>query len=1057
MLPENYRKAFDACFDHLEKQTDSLIEKSAMYCTAQWICRRFPLLSEISIDAMRRIVDSEQMQAVLKILYRDDDPYALNYDQLYSLCVLILRCQMKYDRALLFYQLYLACAVTDTSFFISQRRFGLDNYNFGSVFCTIIHLALTYQNEGTDEEKDVFAVDPQDVFQLHYDAFAALGVSYDAFEPVWTAVHSLNVVSPMRNRPKIEQIKKVYKKYGVPNTMLLEHYAQAKHFRPEELRSDINPWVYVQKRRQTTVPESGMSAEEKLFNSAVNKIIKELPTDVIHSLFYKGRDDSAVELALLRTEFTRLLKDGTATLIVNPSPVFMQEMDKLMYLPGTTLDIIDQSKITIAFDDPVVEFLYSQQFSDYHYIQIKDLEKITLKYDLLVIMARDHEIAPLLNALPLCKDKASVIMLMPQTVITDPDHLFAKSLQKNQIYPDWILDVPKALSQSEPRKKMLLTCRKGEPYGGRGITLLSAVTNDSHDFISFKKEQYTIPCDWLFSCRTLKQMRIAMRAAKDDAPKKSRDSQIYDFSREIKICYNIIRKDGAVERARAYYRNIHRPETEVNRSKGKRPNSIKTERGLRGKTVFEIRQKLEQVALYDEYYDCIVQDIKDYYRENLPGLTLKTMWYCCRKELLTRISYNDKLALRMFCGYEQSLSDLISGECLPDSIVTAMDALFGEDGAGKREWLQLNLIFQVAKEEGLIDKNPLSSFIHVVKEENRKKLYILNAALKKSHFTDAEEMRMVQFLREPVLVPKSNDRFLPRFVLESKWLVGALSLFAGLPIREICPLLWGDLDYIDDMDEMQLYITKHLNTNDEVISNVNYGNKEHYRKVAVDLILGKMLMQRKQYLLDSLGYTEEALTSLPIILEDEPSGRGRKKCAAITRATARKVNQQLLSAAEIQEDVVTLLEGDAQFDANLNAYKNDLFAANFRHKAYHLCGFTVGELCYHAGNKGPDTFSRHYCDYGNDFLQYNMVHKLNRWTCIYAPGNREEARVFSQQVNPNMPAYITSQYAKGRAHVGLSATPDESIEGSVRVEIECAHGLEGIAVAIGKEDRDDEC
>ena len=45
-----------------------------------------------------------------------------------------------------------------------------------------------------------------------------------------------------------------------------------------------------------------------------------------------------------------------------------------------------------------------------------------------------------------------------------------------------------------------------------------------------------------------------------------------------------------------------------------------------------------------------------------------------------------------------------------------MNERYGENGAGKKEWQQLYLIYQVAVDEGLLTKNPLVSIMHFVKE-----------------------------------------------------------------------------------------------------------------------------------------------------------------------------------------------------------------------------------------------------------------------------------------------------------------------------------------------------
>lgn len=1034
MLTEKYKNYIDRCFRPISNEPDAVLKMSAMYCVAQWINHDMGD-REISLANVVSIFDSEGMRSKLRLLYLDRYPIREHAGELYGLCDLIRKCNFIGHRAKLFYRLYLPCVVTDTSIF-AESLLSAEN---GPVSCTMIYLMMLF---AAGDQTDGIGLLAPDVYARWRDTLDYLGVDYDEFERYWFAVHYLDAECRIRKRQKIEEAIRTYSKFKAPKTMLLSQYAQALHFTPQELRR-ANPWEYAQKKLKTTIQESGMSADEELFNAAAYQISRESPTDVIQTIFYKGRDDAPMEAALARSELKRLMIGSEHILIVNPSPVFLREVDNLN--PG-------HKQITFAVNDNVVAYLYGQQYPGYQFITIDSLGQEQETCDLVVILARDHEMKPLWNGLQHCKDGASILLLVPQTALTESDKLLLRTLKENEIHPAWILDVPVALTKSAPRKKMLIYARSGKVYSGKNVDLLQAVTDKGNHYLSFVREQYSVAPELLMQGLTLVQLRSAVKKAGGEAAvKAARDSQIYDFSKEIKICYNIIKVDGKPERARAYYRNIHRPESEINRTKGKRPNDIKTERGLRAKTEAEILERMERVALYEEYYELIVADILDYYRMDLSCLTLKTMWYCCRDELLSRISYDEEIAIKLFCGADQSLSNLVLEDSTPEEIAAAMQASYGQEEVGKKVWLQFNLICQAAVEEGILEKNPLASFVQVVKEESRNRIYLLNAALKKSHFTAEEETRMVSFLREDTPVARRKGASVPRYVLESKWLAGAFSLFTGLPVREICPLTWGDLNRIDGAEGMQAYITKHLNHADAVISNVHYGNRCHFRKIALDMTLSRMLLERKRYLIEQCGYTEDSLADLPIMLEKEPSGRGRKKHRMITKATVRKVNRRLLDEAQIPQDLISLMDGEARFDVDLNAQRNDLFAANFRHKAYHICGYTAGELCHHAGNKAPDTFSRHYCDYGNDILQYQMVRKLNRWTYVYDPQN-----------NANMPSrcvmdqqeqeYSTGCYADGLAHAELTLHPGKGSAGKIRVEISCEHGLEGMAVALGKEE-----
>lgn len=1041
MLSERYRKYIDSCYRYLENHPYGLLVKSALFCAAQWICK-YHESTEITIEDVNRLIaTSKPLRQTLELLATSDRPITYHADVLYGLCYLIHKAKLTRSRAKLYYQYYLTCVVADTSLFADTT---LPSFENGPLSCTIIHLALLY-GDGKEGTGDVFAYTPTEVYACwKHVLFDALDVKYDEFDRYWCAVHWQETSYAPRKRDKIENAIRAYKQQHVPLAGLLEHYGHLTQYRPEVLRGLTNQWEYVNRKRKASLPERGMTIEEKLFNEAAYQISREQPADVIQTVFYKGRDDGKIECAMVHSEMRCLMGITKQCLVVNPSPAFLKAI-QMMYESADG----EHPTVIMAVNDELVAGLYERQFVDYQFATIDDIPQFRTKFDHVVILARDHETAPLWPALSLCEEGAYITMLIPQTVMTTRDTLFAHQMRENQIHPDWILEVPQSLTKSEPRKKMLVTGRKGTAYTGRYINLHTALTDDGANFLTLEKKQVAVPPDWIYRGLTLAQMRHEALEAEKQPGKNKRESQVYDFSAEIKISYYIIRKGDQVERARAYYRNIHRPELEKHRTKGKRPSDIKTERGIRGTTEEEILRKLEQVALYDEYYDHIVADIMDYYSADYHVLTVKSLWFICRKELLSRISYDDSIALRMFCGTDQTLSDLVCGVSTPEDFAAAIEAVCG--AAGKKEWLQLYLIYQVAVDEGILEQNPLTSIMRTVKEHDRKRMYMLNAALRKCHFTDREERRMVEYLCEHVPVSGRKGGTAPRYVIESKWLVGAFSLFAGIPIREICPLLWRDLSHIGDLEEMQFAITKHLNANGDVISNVNYGNKEHFRRIAVDAVLGKMLAERKRYLMEQLGYTEESLADIPIMLDAEPSGRGRRKHTRISRATARKVNKQLLTAAQIPEDIISLLEGEDKIDIDLNAERNDLFAAHFRHKVSHICGFTTGELSYHLGNKGPDTFANHYCDYGNDMMQYVMVHKLYRWTYVYDTRNRtERIRNLSDMISCGW-EYATGCYADGLAHTELSLAPEQSAEGNIKLEIECEHGLEGNVLTIGKD------
>ena len=1027
--------------------SNDLLQISGWYCIAQWVHQYAAGWNRpVRPPDIAFFLHADQYSTVLKLCELNLFQIEENAEALAHLVGVIRHYNMTGVNARYFYRDFLCCSVADTSYFSWQSSVTSD----GALCCTLIHLCMLYAGDRLGTKKIIEVQSPM-IYDAHLNTMKWFGISLEEFERCWDAVHYCDVSSPYKARPKIKDAVKIYDKYHASKRFLLEQYAVASGFDPRELRLSENPLEYIQKRSGQKVREGGLTDEDKLFLNAAYQISRETPTDIVHTLFYADRDDSNIECMVARTEIMWAQWCIHDLLIVNPSPMFLLEYSRVegMKQEGQ----VAPSRTTFAVMDDTLCCIYGRQFPQYHFIRIDQMVHLTQQYDFILVFARDYDDRnDLWKAYRHCKDSGHMAALVPQTAITKKGETFVEELFANKIHVRLLMGVPENLRQSAPKKKVLLCGRKNERFSEK-MRLINAVADETGNWLVLEKKSYHVSMDLLKRGMTLAQM-IKVAQNKTSKP---RENEYYFFSKEILIEYIKITKKKCLVGIKASYRTIYRPKVNVRSSKGTR--TVKDyDRGLRGSSMGMILPKLQLAVLSEAFSPAIIEDIKDYYKNDLGCLSIKTMWYCCREALSYCLSYDEDIAMEFFCGEYQELSNLQSGYCVADDIVRAMAVLYGEIEIPKKKWLQLNLIFQTAIEEGLIEKNPLASFMLIVKDKFKERLYMLSAALKKSHFTEDEELRMIEFLRERIPVPRKKGDTAPRYVVESKWLAAAFSLFAGLPVREICPLLWGDLRKIeDDLEEMQVYITKHLNDQGIVISNLNYKNKEKYRKAALDMILIGMLLERLQYIKTLYGLTDDDLQELPIMLEAEPfKGRSIKQAKMLSRATAVAVKKKLLEEAKIEEEWISLLEGDQKFDYNLNAYRTDLFAANFRHKAYNYCGFRAGELCYHLGNKGPDTYSVHYCDYGDDFVQYGMVRKLNRWTYIYEPKNNRIKTSFLAEVLDDQKEYTTGFYAQGRASATATVTPSENAEGSVIVEVECRHGLEGSATTYERGEHDNE-
>lgn len=1047
MMKNGLQEKLDRCFADLGVQEDDLLSIAGWFCVAQWVIR-FMNGRLLPKDEFKQQTLAKELRNSLRQSELLTFPISERTDALYELVLMVLEAGYTKGKAKMFFSDYLPCVVADRSYFVKTDtdRFG------GAIQCTLVYLAMLYAGDGMGCNA-VHELQAECVFETHKENLIELGVSCFDFSSTWEAVHSLSLQGRKEKRTKIKDAMNVYKSYKIPPQILLEHYVRINSIGVNNLKNSFNPWEDVHMRMGSMCPERGITLEEKIFNDTALGISREYPTDVVHTLFYEKRNDASVEIMLARMEIKKLLPKSRQVLVVNPSPAFLEAYVSIDDEIGGIRETV------FAVTDDTVRKAYSFQFQEpRRFITISDLEKQEAEFDYVVILARDYDTALLWTAVSLCKNEGNLTFFIPQTSWTNKEDPFVAILRREKVSISWIMDIPSCYCQSRPKKKAIVSARKSSCGINNWINLIFNVGTESRQWLVPEKKLIRVPMDMLSRGLTLLQMR---RLILDNGNfPKPRECGEYNFSREIKIAYNFIySKQGLLEKARAYYRNIHRPE-QANRQKGTRPNNVRTERGLRGKTSEEILRNMEKVALYDEFYDCIVDDILDFYKEDFSIVTLKTLWFCCRKALCSCVTYNEDDAIDLFCGENQRLSELRLRDCTPEKVNEVIE---GEDST--KLWRLLHLIFKMAVEQKLADKNPFSSILTVVKEENRKRLYALNSSLKKSHFTQTEEAKMVAWLMDGTSVPpgrnadsesaylnqkSENAVVLPRCVVESKWLIGAFSLFGGLPLREICPLCWGDIHEIGDTGEMQIYITKHLNTADQIVSNLFYAQQQHYRKVPLDRVLVQMLSARKRFLMDNYGFTDEALERMPIILDKEPIGRGRKKFEMITRNNARIVKKQLLEIAQIPNDVINLLEGEARFDVDLNASKSDLFAANFRDKALHTCGFTDGELCHYSGNKAKGTFERHYCDYDNDFLQYNAIKKLYRWTYVYdSCGNLEKTGCAEFNAAEGC-EFVADCFSAGRATGELNLTLPDQANGDIEVEIECAHGVEAVVLCRGE-------
>jgi hypothetical protein len=301
--------------------------------------------------------------------------------------------------------------------------------------------------------------------------------------------------------------------------------------------------------------------------------------------------------------------------------------------------------------------------------------------------------------------------------------------------------------------------------------------------------------------------------------------------------------------------------------------------------------------------------------------------------------------------------------------------------------------------------------------------------------------KVLAFLLEPV-----DAQNTPRAVAESCWLIPLIRLCTGMPLREICCLQWRDFHQIEDLDVYQLYVTKLTNDDNEAVPITSYRYVRKYRKVPCVTILSKTLLQRLQYMEKAYGISVEDAMQMPMILSEEPGTkrRGRPKSSAqCTIQQARKVSAIAMAKAEIPSDVITLLDGEAAFQEDLNACRNDLFYSNFLHYLRTVCGLSEGQICYTVGRKAPNCFSEHYVDFRNDFIQLDMIQRMDRlWALVLADDDPGEYTYTTSHQNADHTITV-DPHSNALASAEVTIIPEMPFSaGDIRVHVECQRGAE---------------
>ena len=925
----------------------------------------------------------------------------------------------------------------------------------------VLYLILKSTKESRVSFSDIDTSTIESFYAANSELYASQKITKDTFTHCWQAVY-YNHMPELKGTvsPKLVDTIRFFRQHKVSSLQLVANYCQYNKHRTQ-LKDAFNPWVeFEQSIKGRVNTTEGVSIAESAFNM-VGDIRSEKPSDVIRAALYpfpalfgrrsdlrvRSNYDGRFECSFFLQQFELLARNASQVLIVNPGPDFLlawsEKIEKY------------RCKCYVAVPNIYVASAYRMEFKGLQFCIFSDVEKYAKRFDLIAIVSpfteEEFNIGTMLSA---GNDQANFIALLPQTFISASENNICTLLRDQGFLPGKIIAIASNATVTQPRKKMLL-------FAGRSIDLNAPIPvfftqcDKNGAKLIVEKEYIQATQQQLKKPTTLVKLREAFEKAKiaPDSVKHRKRPSVYQFSNEISLYYTVHRDRYGVYVGEAYYRG---KTASQNKKDGRVWNSPATQKGLRCQDRESVIDKMETITYSDAIYPYVVGDMLDYYGERIGECSLKTIWFCCRSRLLARQDYRDEIAQNvLFCSGNNPLSALFPVGANNDDYRNAMQSVIPEDSlAVVKFWQQLNIIMRVAEESNYIQANPIPALLPEISNRASKELRNLRNMLTKKTLTFEEEARILAYVREE---GKSDFGIRKALLFEedSTLLLGPIQLFTGMSTREVCALTWGDFETIPGLKVYRLLVYKYLSDEGTVIY---HADGTACRKVPVAPLLADMLNSRKTYLQAVCGFTEAELQQLPIIMPNN-----KKTLAALSKPSfckydvAIRVCRSLIEKADIPtQELVLPGDGDKEIVVDMNKYQGDIFYSNFKHRANHTCSFNRGELSYVVGNKAPDTFSQHYCDYTNDLVQYGIVQKLNRWSHTHETGVQNAVQSTSEISTFTRKTTVLSDHKKNHYNaLSITLSSTQEVPGSfIDVLIECDHGATG-SIAVydtGKED-----
>lgn len=815
-----------------------------------------------------------------------------------------------------------------------------------------------------------------------------------------------------------------YRKSQIPMFAFISDYLAVKSGGDPLYKAD-NPFSYYYKGMKKYPVERGVSVHEAEFTFSAMELKNELPSEVINAAFYsdKNRNDSDFEIGYLLPLFLNAVSNDDSILIVNPSP------DMICNIEASGCNC---KKKMYAVPDETIANLYAIQFPSSIFFPFAELTSID-DVDIALITNRDQKISEaktLLGFLPRCKNNTKIIGLIPTAWFDNNKNGNSLFLTENHFSITQALIVDTKATNSSPRKKMLAIIEQKQVssfelfFSGynQKIRLFEVQNNKAEvDTDRYLNTDITLLACW----------KEIVEPVKETTEPKYNKSNEYVFSKEISLFYKIYANRKNRYCGVAHYNEI------TNTNPIIRGNKISPdiEKGLRAESKEEIIKALGSLVFNEKLYPIIRSDLEKNYIGIIP-VTLKTLWFYFWNELADSPRYDHNFMAMFFENYKAAdvIPQMQSGEIILEALSETLNV--SKEDIAYKYVLQIDTLLSIALKHKVIPFNPLSAYIaEYTKRASERQQDVRNALVKK-HLLDSEEKVIFQAIIGP------NAPFKYLCSEKSILLATAIRLFTGMTIREVAALDWCDFRPIGTSDNYQFLITKSVDQNGHVISNSEKSNWNRFRIIPSAKVLTLLLLARKQHLIDN-GINEDYLKTCPVILAEERLS-DMKRRVPISHCKPRiisKSGNELIKLANIPENIVVLPDEKNDLTTDFNRYHGDILQVNFLSKANHSALMTMGEINYILGIEAPDTFSRYYCDYTNDFIQTEIIQKLSRWEIVYERLFSGTKLSLPSHGEKNGKATISvGPYKDGLASVDLII--DNNNDAPVDITIKSTHGID---------------